>query len=79
MILLITTEAELDAPKEGICNGQHAQLSKPQECHTNTGNTIYMAIATYKFNLLFYIKIIVQYIGAKTAALQKPFTVAMTE
>lgn len=38
-----------------------------------------MAVATYKFKLLFYIKIIVQYIGAKTAPLQKPFTVSMTE
>lgn len=81
MILLITIEAELDAQKEDICNGQHAQLSKPQECHTNTVNTIYMAVATYKFKLLFklQIKIIVQYIGAMTAVLQKPFTESMTE
>lgn len=49
--------------KEDISNGQHTQSSKPQERQTNTMNTIYMAVATYKFKL-FYIKIIVQYIGA---------------
>lgn len=65
--------------KEDICNGQQAPQSKPQECHTNSVNTIYMAVATHKFRLLFSIKITVQYIGAEAAALQKPITVSVTE
>ena len=67
----------MDTQKEDIYNGQYAQLSKHQECYTNTVNAIYMTVAIYKFKLLFYVRITVQYICAKTAALQKPITISV--